>query len=278
MRIDAHQHFWLYNDRDYEWMDESCEPIRRDFMPEDLKPHLESLGFAGSIAVQARQTLEETEWLLALADREASILGVVGWLDLCSERIDEQLERYAPHPKLKGVRHVVQDEPDDEFVLRADFQRGISRLKDYGLTYDLLLFPRHLKPAIRLVERFPEQPFVLDHIAKPDIAGGVIAGWREAIRELAAHPNVCCKLSGMVTEAKRGNWLPEDFRPYLDIVFEAFGVQRLMIGSDWPVCLLNGDYSSVMGIVIDYVKSLPTADQEAILGGNCARFYGISTD
>jgi len=275
MRIDAHQHFWLYNDRDYGWLDESCEPIKRDFMPDDLKPHLESLGFEGSIAVQARQTLEETEWLLSLADQHASILGVVGWLDLCSDQIDEQLERYAAHPKLRGVRHIVQDEPDDEFVLRADFQRGISRLKDYGLTYDLLLFPRHLKPAIQLVERFPKQPFVLDHIAKPDIAGGVIAGWKEAIYELADHPNVCCKLSGMVTEASRGHWQAEDFRPYLDVVFDAFGVQRLMIGSDWPVCLVNGDYPSVMGIVIDYVKALPPADQEAVLGGNCARFYGV---
>lgn len=276
MRIDAHQHYWLYNEWDYGWMDDSCEPIKRDFMPDDLKPHLERLGFAGSIAVQARQTLEETEWLLALAEQHASILGVVGWLDLCSDQIDEQLKKYAAHPKLRGVRHVVQDEPDDEFVLRTDFQQGISRLKDYGLTYDLLLFPRHLKPAIQLVERFPEQPFVLDHIAKPDIAGGVIAGWKEAIYELAAHPNVCCKLSGMVTEAKRGHWQAEDFQPYLDVVFDAFGVHRLMIGSDWPVCLVNGDYASVMGIVIDYVKTLPAADQEAILGGNCARFYGIA--
>jgi L-fuconolactonase len=275
MRIDAHQHYWLYNERDYGWMDDSCEPIKRDFMPDHLKPLLASLGFAGSIVVQARQTLEETEWLLSLADQHSSILGVVGWLDLCSEQIDEQLQRFASHPKLRGVRHVVQDEPDDNFMLRADFQRGISRLKDYGLTYDLLLFPRHLKPAFQLVERFPEQPFVLDHIAKPNIAGSVISGWKEGIYELAAHPNVYCKLSGMVTEAKRGHWQAEDFRPYLDIVFDAFGSGRLMIGSDWPVCLLNGDYSSVMGIVLDYVKALPQADQEAILGGNCARFYGL---
>lgn len=275
MRIDAHQHFWLYNEQDYGWMDESCKPIKRDFMPGDLKPHLAQLGFSGSVVVQARQTLEETEWLLALADEHELIKGVVGWVDLCSDQVEEQLEKYASHPKFKGVRHVVHDEPDDDFMLREDFQRGIGKLRDYGLTYDLLLFPRHLKRAVQLVARFAEQPFVLDHIAKPDIAGGTLDGWREDIEELASYPNVYCKLSGMVTEAKLRAWQADDFKPYLDVVFDAFGTERLMIGSDWPVCLISGEYPDVMGIVMDYVKALPQADQEAILGGNCARFYKL---
>lgn len=278
MRIDAHQHFWHYNEQDYGWMDDTCEPIKRHFLPDDLQPLLEHMGFDGSIVVQARQSIEETEWLLSLADQHASILGVVGWLDLCSDQIEEQLQTYAPHPKLKGVRHVVHDEPDDLFMLREDFQRGISLLRHYGLTYDLLLFPRHLAPAIQLVERFPEQKFVLDHIAKPDIASGSISGWKEGIYELASYQNVYCKLSGMVTEAKLGAWQAEDFKPYLDIVFDAFGTGRLMIGSDWPVCLTSGDYPSVMNIVIDYMKALPTEEQEAVLGVNCAKFYGIKQD
>lgn len=275
MRLDAHQHFWVYREEEYGWMDETCEPIKRDFLPEDLEPLLSGLGFDGSVVVQARQTLEETEWLLDLADRYDSIKGVVGWVDLCSDQVEEQLEKYAIHPKFKGVRHVVHDEPDDGFVLRESFQRGISKLQKYGLTYDLLLFPRHLKPAIELVKKFPEQPFVLDHIAKPFIAKGIVDGWKEDIYELASHPNVYCKLSGMVTEARLGAWKQEDFKPYLDVVFDAFGTERLMIGSDWPVCLISGDYPSVMGIVIDYMKALTEDEREAVLGGNCARFYGI---
>jgi L-fuconolactonase len=275
LKIDAHQHFWMYNAEEYGWMDDNCDPIKRDFMPPDLKPLLDRLGFAGSIAVQARQTLGETRWLLELADRYDWIKGVVGWVDLCSENVEEQLAKFAAHPKLRGVRHVVHDEPDDGFMLRADFQRGISKLQAYGLTYDLLLFPRHLKPAVQLVEKFPEQKFVLDHISKPDIANGVLSGWKEGIYELASHPNVYCKLSGMVTEAKLGAWKTEDFRPFLDVVFDAFGTDRLMIGSDWPVCLISGEYDSVMGIVIDYVKALPEDGQAAVLGGNCAAFYGI---
>jgi len=265
----------MYNAEEYGWMDDNCDPIKRDFMPPDLKPLLDRLGFAGSIAVQARQTLGETRWLLELADRYDWIKGVVGWVDLCSENVEEQLAKFAAHPKLRGVRHVVHDEPDDGFMLRADFQRGISKLQAYGLTYDLLLFPRHLKPAVQLVEKFPEQKFVLDHISKPDIANGVLSGWKEGIYELASHPNVYCKLSGMVTEAKLGAWKTEDFRPFLDVVFDAFGTDRLMIGSDWPVCLISGEYDSVMGIVIDYVKALPEDGQAAVLGGNCAAFYGI---
>ena len=275
MRIDSHQHFWHYSPTEHTWMSDSMSAIRRDFLPEDLQPLLASLSFDACIAVQARQSLEETRWLLELADRFSFIKGVVGWLDLCSPELPNQLERFANHPKLAGVRHVVQDEPDDEFVLRPDFRRGIAQLREFNLTYDLLLFPKHIPAAVRLVEEFPEQPFVLDHIAKPSIAQGLISPWREDIQRLAQFPNVSCKLSGMVTEAKWQQWQSEDYRPYLDTVTEAFGSDRLMIGSDWPVCLLSSDYASTMQLVIEYIHQFPEEAHAAILGGNCARFYGI---
>ena len=275
MRIDSHQHFWHYSPTEHTWMSDSMSAIRRDFLPEDLRPLLANLSFSGCIAVQARQSLEETRWLLELADRFSLIKGVVGWLDLCSPELPDQLEQFARHPKLVGVRHVVQDEPDDEFVLRPDFRRGIAQLREFDLTYDLLLFPKHLPAAVRLVEEFPDQPFVLDHIAKPFIAQSLISPWQEDIQQLAQFPNVSCKLSGMVTEAKWKQWKPEDFRPYLDTVVEAFGSDRLMIGSDWPVCLLSSDYTSTMQLVIEYIQQFPEEAQAAILGGNCARFYGI---
>jgi len=275
MRIDSHQHFWNYSPTEHAWMSDSMSAIRRDFLPEDLQPLLASLNFNGCIAVQARQSLEETRWLLELADRFSLIKGVVGWLDLCSPELPSQLEQFANHPKLAGVRHVVQDEPDDEFMLRPEFRRGIAQLREFDLTYDLLLFPRHIPVAVRLVEEFPDQPFVLDHIAKPSIAQGLISPWREDLQQLAQFPNVSCKLSGMVTEAKWQQWQPEDFRPYLNTVLEAFGSDRLMIGSDWPVCLLSSDYASTMQLVIEYIQQFPEEVQAAILGGNCARFYGI---
>ena len=275
MRLDSHQHFWLYSPTEHTWMSDSMSAIRRDFLPEDLQPLLAGLNFDGCIAVQARQSLEETRWLLELADLFSFIKGVVGWLDLCSPELPSQLEQFARHPKLAGVRHIVQDEPDDEFVLRPAFRRGIAQLREFNLTYDLLLFPKHIPAAVRLVEEFPDQPFVLDHIAKPSIAQGLISPWREDIQRLAQLPNVSCKLSGMVTEAKWKQWKPEDFRPYLDTVVEAFGSDRLMIGSDWPVCLLSSDYASTMQLVIEYIQQFPEEAQAAILGGNCARFYGI---
>ena len=275
MRIDSHQHFWHYSPTEHAWMSDSMSAIRRDFLPEDLQPLLASLNFDGCIAVQARQSLEETRWLLELADRFSFIKGVVGWLDLCSPELPSQLEHFACHPKLLGVRHIVQDEPDDEFMLRPEFRRGIAQLREFDLTYDLLLFPKHIPAAVRLVEEFPDQPLVLDHIAKPSIAQGLISPWREDIQRLAQFPNVSCKLSGMVTEAKWQQWQPEDYRPYLDTVAEAFGSDRLMIGSDWPVCLLSSDYASTMQLVIEYIQQFPEEAQAAILGGNCARFYGI---
>ena len=275
MRIDAHQHFWQYNPAEHVWMNDEMTILKQDYLPDDLKPLLESVEFDGTIAVQARQNLQETEWLLELSDQYDFIKGVVGWVDLRSPEIRNQLEKYSKHPKLKGVRHIVHDEPDDNFMLLPEFQNGIAQLKDFHLTYDLLLFYHHLSVAVKLVEKFPEQAFVLDHISKPVIKDKMISPWREDIQELAGYANVCCKVSGMVTETHWGQWKPEDFTPYLDIVFEAFGPDRIMIGSDWPVCKLSGDYQSVMNIVIDYLQQFSEEIQAKILGGNCARFYEV---
>ncbi|MEI7908052.1 MAG: amidohydrolase family protein [Verrucomicrobiota bacterium] len=275
MKIDAHQHFWQYHPAHQAWMTESMAALRRDYLPDELAPLLGASGFDGSIAVQARQMLEETAWLLQLADAHDLIKGVVGWLDLRSPALDEQLALYAPHPKLVGVRHVVHDEADDGFMLRPDFRRGIAQLAAFDLSYDLLLFPKHLPVALQLVEEFPDQRFVLDHLAKPAIAAGTLSPWQHDLQRLAAMPNVFCKLSGMVTEAKWQQWRADDFRRYLDIVLDAFGTQRVMIGSDWPVCTLSGDYASTMDIVINYVEPFTPGQREAILGGNCARFYQI---
>ena len=273
MRIDAHQHFWHYDPTHHVWMTEAMAALRRDYLPDELAPLLRAAGFDGTIAVQARQLLQETEWLLALAERHPWVQGVVGWVDLCSAELPAQLERLAPHPKLVGVRHVVHDEPDDRFMLRPDFRRGIGRLREFGLTYDLLLFPRHLEVAVTLVDEFPGQPFVLDHLAKPAIRDGLLSPWKQDLERLAERPNVFCKLSGMVTEARWNEWKPGDFRPYLDVVVEEFGPERLMIGSDWPVCTLAADYRSAMGLVLEYVAALSADARAGILGGNCARFY-----
>jgi L-fuconolactonase len=276
MRLDSHQHFWHYSPVDHTWMSAEMAALKRDFLPNDLDPLLASAHFEGSVAVQARQNLEETRWLLELAAQHEFIRAVVGWVDLRSEDLPNQLEAFAQHPKLAGVRHVVQDEADDQFMLRPEFRRGIARLQEFDLTYDLLLFPKHLPVSVKLVEEFPEQRFVLDHIAKPKITQRLLSPWREDIKALASAPNVCCKLSGMVTEASWNQWQSGDFRAYLDIVFAAFGPDRLMIGSDWPVCTLSGDYGSTMQIVIDYLDQFPAEVQAEVLGNNCARFYRIA--
>ncbi len=271
-RIDAHQHFWRYEPGEYGWISEEMDVLRRDFLPEHLVPELHRAGVDVTIAVQARQSLEETRFLLDLASASARIAGVVGWVDLCSDDVERELEEFAG--RLVGVRHVLQDEPDDAFCLRADFQRGLGRLCAHGLTYDLLLHPRHLAPALELVTRHPEQAFVLDHLAKPDVAHGKLDPWARDLRALAACDNVCCKLSGLVTEARWNAWEPDDFRPFLEVALEAFGTERLLFGSDWPVCLLAApDYATVLGLVDDFARPLGEDERAALFGGNAARFY-----
>jgi L-fuconolactonase len=277
MRLDSHQHFWKYNPAHQVWMTDAMAVLRRDYLPGELQPILEVIGFDGTIAVQARQMVEETEWLLKLADEHNFIKAVVGWVDLRSPKLREQLEGYSKHPKLVGVRHVVHDEPDDRFMLLPEFRRGLAQLGEFDLTYDLLLFPKHLPVAVKLVTEFPDQLFVLDHIAKPGIRECQVSPWKEDLKRLAEFPNVFCKLSGMVTEAKWKQWQPEDFRRYLDLVIESFGTDRVMIGSDWPVCTLSGDYASTMRIVIHYAQQFSAKVRDDILGGNCARFYHLNS-
>jgi len=273
MRIDAHQHFWRYSAEEYDWIDDSMASLRRDFVPLDLKPELDAAGFDACIAVQARQTLGETRWLLALADENPFIAGVIGWVDLRAESVREQLAELSENPRLVGVRHVVQAEPDDRFLLRPDFLRGIAALQEFDLTYDILIYPRHLPVAVEFVSRFPQQHFVLDHLAKPFIKAQTIEPWASNIRELARFPNVFCKVSGMVTEADWTSWKPEHFQPYLETALQAFAPDRLMIGSDWPVCRVAGSYSKVMSLVIEFLDQHAPDAREKLLGGNAQRAY-----
>jgi L-fuconolactonase len=275
MKIDAHQHFWKYSPQSHAWINDEMAVLKRDFMPSDLKPLLDAAGFDGCVAVQASQTEAETQFLLDLAAENPFILGVVGWVDLKAFNVEERLRHFAENPRFCGVRHVLQDEPDDAYMLHPDFVHGISLLRRFGLTYDILIYPKHLSVAAQLVEKFPDQPFVLDHLAKPLIRERIISDWKEGIRELAKHPNVSCKLSGMVTEAAWHTWKPADFQPYLEVALDAFGPDRLLIGSDWPVCLLSADYSQTMQLVQDYMAAFSEEEQAKVLGGNTVRMYGL---
>ncbi len=275
MRIDSHQHFWLYAAAEYPWIDDAKDALKRDYVPADLAPLMAANGIDGTVAVQARQNPRETEFLLELADAEDFIRGVVGWVDLRARDVAAQLERFAPHPRIVGVRHIVHDEVDDRFMLGGGFLDGLALLNQFKLTYDLLLYPRHLRVAIDVVKRFPDQPFVLDHIAKPYIKDGILEPWASEIRELATYENVWCKVSGMVTEAAWKTWTGDDYAPYLDVVFDCFGIDRLMFGSDWPVCTLSGSYSEVVGIVRDYIAGLSDEEQTKVMGANARAFYGL---
>jgi len=274
MRIDAHQHFWIYNPREYDWIDGKMASLRRDFLPADLKPLLDRAGFDGSVLVQVRQTLEETCWLLELAENSPFIVGVVGWVNLRSPQVRLDLESLCGKSKLVGIRHIVQAEPDD-FLSDPNFLHGISLLEEFDLAYDLLIYTKHLPQAVEFVRQFPQQRFVLDHLAKPPIKSGAIDAWARGVRELADSPNVYAKLSGLVTEADWQAWKPEDVRPYLDIAFECFGPARLMIGSDWPVCTVAAPYARVMNLVKDYISSCAEQDREGVLGRNAATFWRL---
>jgi L-fuconolactonase len=276
MIIDAHHHLWKYSAAEYGWITPEMTVIRRDFLPADLEPLMHHFGIEGTVAVQARQTLEETAWLLELAEKHPLIRGVVGWVPLTEGAgVKRSLERFAAHKRLRSVRHVVQDEADPRYILRKDFNEGVSALREFGLRYDILIFERHLPAAIEFVDRHPNQTFILDHIAKPRIKDKIISPWDRNMRELAKRQNVYCKLSGMITEADPRRWTAEGLQPYIDVVFGVFGPRRVMYGSDWPVMLLAGDYERWYRTVRLAVAKLSQAEQDRIMGGTAAEAYGI---
>lgn len=278
MRIDAHQHFWRYDAQRDSWITDEMSVIKRDFLPGDLQPELVANGIDGTIAVQADQSEAETQFLLDLAAQHDSIAGVVGWVDFRSPLLGERLEHFSQFEKLCGFRHVVQAEPDNRFLLGEDFQRGIGLLADFGYTYDILIYPKQLPAAIEFVGKFPKQPFIVDHVAKPQIKGARISEWAGEMRTIAQSPNVYCKVSGLITEADWQTWRKEEFRPYLDVVFDAFGNDRLIFGSDWPVCLLAGNYGQVKQLVVDYTADFSVTDRAKIFGLNAIHFYGLRVD
>jgi L-fuconolactonase len=278
MQIDAHQHFWRYDPAEYGWIDDSMVRLRRNFLPEDLKHEMDRAGIDACIAVQARQSVEETRWLLELAAAHPFIAGVIGWVDLQAENLREQLEEFAHASKLVGLRHIVQSEADDRFLLKPAFCRGIALMEDLALPYDILIYPRHLGVAAEFVSRFKEQRFVVDHLAKPNIRDGELDMWERGIRALAAFPHVFCKVSGLVTEADWTRWTPEQLRPYLDVVFDAFGAHRLIAGSDWPVCTVAADYSRTMSVLTHYLSRRTESERTAVMGGNAQRFWNLKSD
>ncbi len=276
MRIDSHQHFWRYSAVEYPWMDDRMQRIQRDFLPDDLAPLLAACGLDGSIAVQARSSLDETHFLLDLAREHDCVKAVVGWADLCADDVDATLDQLCEHRELRGLRHVVQDEPDDQFLLRTDFQRGVGKLAARNLVYDILIYPRQLDAAVSFVAALPDQPFVLDHIAKPDIANQRTDNWLLGFEGLAQFEQVSCKVSGMVTEAKWNAWQPSDFTAYMDKALQAYGIDRLMFGSDWPVALLGAEgYQDVFSLVDDWASALSDDERAKLFGGNAARIYGL---
>ncbi len=272
--IDSHHHFWRYTEADYGWIPPTWSALRRDFLPVDLAAELASAGVHGVISVQARQSLVETIWLLELASKHPIIRGVVGWVPLIDPAIDAVLDTVCAQPKLRAVRHVLQGEPDD-YLARTDFDRGIAAVTRHGLAYDLLILERQLPAAIKLVDRHPNQVFVLDHIAKPRIASGELEPWARNLRELARRPHVVCKISGMVTEADVGTWTPAQLRPYFNVVIEAFGPQCLLFGSDWPVCLAGVSYGTWKKTVEAWIAPLSEGERAAIMGDNAVRIYRL---
>ncbi len=276
MIIDSHHHFWSYNSEEFGWIDDDMAMIRRNYFPEDLATELDENRVEGVVTVQARQSMEETDWLLQLAAENKFMKGVVGWLPLCDAGVKTLLEKYSHNPWLKGVRHVVQGEPDPEFILGKAFNRGVALLKKSGLVYDILIFERQLPQTIQFVDQHQEQQFVVDHIAKPNIRNNEIENWSKNLRELALRPNVACKLSGMVTEADYWNWTEAQLQPYFETVLEAFGPSRLMFGSDWPVCLVATGYARWIQVVNKAVKQLTSEEQHQIFYENAMKIYQLS--
>lgn len=275
-KVDAHQHFWQFDPVRDSWITEKMSAIRRDFLPADLKPLLDRNGIDGCVAVQTCQDESDNQFMLKLAEENDFIKGVVGWVDLRSPDVEQRLKFYKDnHPKMKGFRHVLQAEPDEQFMLRDDFKRGISLLNRYGFTYDILIYPNQIKYATKLVADFPAQKFAVDHLAKPYIKKGRISPWQEDIEELAQYKNVNCKVSGMLTEADWYGWKTEDFKSYLDVVFNAFGTGRLLYGSDWPVCVVAGGYNRALEIVQIYASRYSQEEQVQFFGGNAMSFYNL---
>jgi L-fuconolactonase len=275
MKIDSHQHFWHYDERTHDWITPDMAVIRRNFQPADLAVEYAANGIDGCVAVQAEQTEAENGRLIEMAAGYSFIKGVVGWIDLQAKNIEDRLQYYNEIPIIKGFRHVLQSETQRDFMLSSPFMHGIGKLQSYNYTYDLLIFPDQLEYSNRLVASFPNQKFVLDHIAKPSIKSGDIDQWKKEIRKIAAHPNLFCKVSGMVTEADWKIWTAADLKPYLDVVVEAFGPGRLMFGSDWPVCLVAATYRDVLGVVVNYFSSFSDDEKRSIFGLNAARFYNL---
>jgi L-fuconolactonase len=274
-RIDAHHHLWRYSPREYGWIDESMGLLQRDFLPEDLTAAMASAGVDGAVAVQARQTMEETRWLLDMAEECSAIRGVVGWAPIAGEDFPGVMEEFENRPKLKGLRHVIQGEKDENYILREDFNSGIRSMLGSGLVYDILIYERHLPQTIEFVDEHESQVFVLDHAAKPLVCEGVMEPWAKWMLELGERENVWCKVSGMVTEADWSSWTQETLRPYLDVLVEAFGVERLMAGSDWPVCLVASEYERWFEVLRDYFGRFTESERDAVFGGTAIEVYGL---
>jgi L-fuconolactonase len=277
MKIDSHNHFWKYDPKGYSWINDAMHVIQADFLPADLESEAQKVGIDGTIVVQARQTLEESRWLLELADKHRFVQGVVAWAPLTRPEIRTYLGELAKNPRLKGIRHIVQDEPDDRFLLRDDFNNGILALAEYKLVYDILIYERHLPHAIEFVDRHPQQIFVLDHLAKPRVKDHVVEPWRTNIQQLAERENVYCKVSGLVTEANWLKWTEDQLAVYLGTVFDAFGPRRLMFGSDWPVCLLATSYGKWYEVVSRFCAKLSPAEQARIFGETASEAYQLDS-
>jgi L-fuconolactonase len=274
-RIDAHHHFWRFDAAEYAWIGAGQRVLRKDFLPEDFEPELRAAGITGTIAVQARQSLEESRWLLELADQHEFIHGVVGWAPLTEANVGATLERLTTHPKLRAIRHVLHDEADERYILREDFNRGVAELKSFDLAYDILIFERHLPQTIEFVDRHPNQIFIVDHLAKPRVRDGVLSPWRENMRELARRPHVYCKISGLTTEADHSSWSEMQLAPYMDWILSLFGPERAMFGSDWPVCLLAVGYREWIEIVARFIGRLSEGEQQRIWSATAREAYKL---
>jgi L-fuconolactonase len=276
MIVDSHQHFWQLGRFDYPWMSSSVEVLYRDYLPDQLAPILAENGVNQTVLVQASNSIEESRWLLSLADANPFIAGVVGWVDLMAEDVEQQLDELSSHPKFKGVRHLVESEPADDWLIQPKVLEGLRRLSAYRLTYDLLVHPRHLKHVPRVADACPDLKLVIDHMAKPSIVRAEFAAWQEQLKPVAANKKIECKLSGLVTEASWNSWQTSDLRPFVECALELFGPERLMFGSDHPVCLLAAPYKRVLESFQEILQGLTAAELEQVFAANAIRFYKLN--